>query len=93
MMLMGVGENKLPGADEELGLIPTGAWPEVVGGSGTPNPPHLTHTKTLGVGGGQGAPTCPVSLSHTLHPLAPQLPGSQAPSTQPHCGLTAGPSP
>lgn len=86
MKLVGKGESKLPWAGEELVLTPTGAWLEVVGGSGTPLP----------------APTCPVrrprepppaSVPSSTVPLPTPTPTRQAHSSWLHCSLTGGPSP
>lgn len=90
MMLMGVGENKLPGADEELGLIPTGAWPEVVGGSGTPNPPPFDPHTDPGGRRWAGSPylsSVPFSYSSPPGPTTSRLPSPfySAP-LWPHCG-------
>lgn len=40
LKLIVMGDSKLPRAAEGTGSNPTGAWLEVVGGSGTPLPAH-----------------------------------------------------
>lgn len=77
MTWMGVGESELPWAGEELVLLPTGAWPEAVGGSGTLAPTPIDPPIDPG---GRGVGRGPLSVQCPFLSLYPAPANFPAPS-------------